>query len=32
MAYFNSKNYKENHAISENEQHYGSIGIACVRA
>jgi hypothetical protein len=32
MTYFNSKNHKANHAMSENEQRYGSIGIACVRA
>jgi hypothetical protein len=30
--YFNSKNYKANHAMSENKQHYDSIGIACVCA
>jgi hypothetical protein len=32
MVYFNFKNYKANHAMSENEQHCGSIEIACVRA
>jgi hypothetical protein len=31
MTYFNSKNHKANHAMSENEQHYGSIGIVYVR-
>jgi hypothetical protein len=31
-AYFNLKNYKANHAMSENEQYYGSIEIVCVRA
>jgi hypothetical protein len=28
---FNSKNHKANHAMPENEQHYGIIGIARVR-
>jgi hypothetical protein len=32
MLYFNFKNYKANHAMSENEQYYDSIGIVCVRA
>jgi hypothetical protein len=32
MAYFNSKNHKVNHAMSENEQYYGSIRIVCVCA
>jgi hypothetical protein len=32
MAYFNSKNHKANRAMRENEQHYGIIGIARVRA
>jgi hypothetical protein len=30
MTYFNFKNHKANHVMSENEQHYGIIGIACV--
>jgi hypothetical protein len=30
MAYFNFKNHKANHDMSENEQYYDSIGITGV--
>jgi hypothetical protein len=32
MAYFNFKNHKVNYVMSKNEQHYGIIGIAYIRA
>jgi hypothetical protein len=31
-AYFNSKNHQANHTMSEHEQHYNSMGIACICA